>query len=165
MSLRILIVAGLRVYAIYYATQVLSLLPIMVQMISLERGFARLAGDGLSIGSFALGALILWVFAEQIATAIVGRTNLTVDKFALTLQDAYTFAFVFLGLYFVLSSIAATAAQLYYIVTVAAQMPQDAPERWRALFDIYKPGITLIAGFASLIGAPIWSRRLIAQTQ
>ena len=116
----------------------------------------------MTVAVLILIALILWLFADRLAAAIVRGVDTSIDKFGLSLEDAYTFAFVFLGLYFVLSTIGPALQQLYYVVAVVAQLPESDPQRSIAVFQLYKPGITLIAGFASLLGAPFWARKLVA---
>jgi hypothetical protein len=161
MSLRVLIYVGFRVYAVYYGIQVIAYLPSIVQLAALEGPSSRvLLPFLLTVPTFAILAAILWFSAERLASIIIPRSELVIDKFDLSLENAFTLTFVFLGLYFVFSSLASFLQQLYYLVAVVAQLPQDAPERTKAVFNIYRPGITLIAGGASLLGAPWWARKL-----
>jgi hypothetical protein len=163
MSLRVLIYAGLRVYAIYYAVQTVAFIPTIAQLLVWgPQRSASVLPLLVIVLPFAIVAGILWFSAERLAAAIIRNSEPAIDKFTFTLETAYTFSFFFLGLYFVLSSIASFLQQLYYLVAVVAQLSQNAPERSRAFFDIYRPGITLIAGFASLLGAPFWARKLVA---
>jgi hypothetical protein len=152
-------------YAIYFAMQVLGLIPVLVQLFASEEPGHHFYsfGEGLvSILIFTVVGGILWVLADRLAARVAREFNPTLDKFTLTLETAYTFGFFFLGLYFVLASIASALQQLYYVVAVVAQLPESDPQRSIAMFQLYKPGITLIAGFASLFGAPFWARKLIS---
>ncbi len=161
MSLRVLLYAGLRVYAIYYVVQILTLIPFVAQMMLVSAPEVSMAGSYvMNLVASGIVAALLWFSAPRLAAAIIRNSEPTIDKFALTLENVYTLTFVFLGLYFVLSSLASFLQQLYYLVAVVAQLPQDAPERTKAVFNIYRPGITLIAGGASLLGAPWWARKL-----
>jgi hypothetical protein len=164
MSLRILVFVGLRCYAIYAAVQVLAVVPYVVPLAM--AGPASGISDRLLLlvrpMGLALTAVFLWRIADRLAARTVQEANPTMDRFNLTMEDAYTFAFVFLGLYFILSSIASLLQQLYYLVAVVAQLPESDPQRSLALFQLYGPAITFIAGLASLLAAPFWSRNLIA---
>jgi len=160
MSLRILVFVGLRIYALYFILQIVSAMPMTWRFVSMGDPGPQFA---IAIIAFMmLIALVLWSFAHRLAAAIVRGADTSIDKFGLTLEETYIFAFVFLGLYFILSTIGPALQQLYYVVAVVAQLSESDPQRSIAVFQLYKPGITVIAGFASLLGAPFWARKLVA---
>jgi hypothetical protein len=160
--LRLLVFVGLRVYAISFIVQAVALVPLYIQLMSHDAKDARGPWIFLEPIGMILTALVLWTIAGRLATQVVGKSDPMIDRFSITLETAYTFAFVFLGLYFVLSSIASTLQQLYYLVAVVAQLPATDPQRSLAFFQFYRPCFTFIAGLTSLIGAPFWSSKLIA---
>ena len=53
-------------------------------------------------------AVALWKVAPLLARLVVGKHDIAVQLTGLSLEDLYRFAFVFLGLYFALSSLAPT---------------------------------------------------------
>ena len=162
MSLRLLVFAALRVYAICLMVQTLALIPLYIQVIGHDTTGTRGVWILLEPFGAVFASLILWIFAERLAALVVRSSEPAIDKFALTLEAAYTFGFFLLGLYFVLSTIGSTLQQLYYVVAVVAQLPESDPQRSLALFQLYQPGITVIAGFTSLLGASFWARKLVA---
>jgi hypothetical protein len=159
MSLRVLVFAALRVMAVYFLVQVLVLLPVALQL-------APSASAGhflplLQLAATFLVALLLWAASGRFAALIVREVDPAKVAFSLSLGDAYAFAFVFLGLFFILSSLASALQQLYYLTAVLAQLPQDDPHRSLALFQLYGPAISLLAGITSLLGARFWSNQLL----
>ncbi|HEY5037384.1 MAG TPA: hypothetical protein VII74_09660, partial [Chthoniobacterales bacterium] len=79
---------------------------------------------------------------------------------SLSRSDLYSFAFVFLGLFFVLSSFADVINWIHYFATVSSEDP-----RVKSLYQLTRPCLTLALGLVSLLGAPRWTRKLVAYEQ
>ena len=82
----------------------------------------------------------------------------------LTRADLYSFAFVFLGLYFILSSFADVINWIHYFVTVSHNDPARDPHV-ENLYQLTRPCLTFVAGLVSLIGAPHWTKKLVSHDQ
>lgn len=86
---------------------------------------------------------------------------------ALTRYDLYCFAFVFLGLYFALSSLgqALSAAHTHFLVSTM-NPPPPFLERDASLYRLAAPFITLVAGILCIVFSSRLSRKLTsAQNQ
>jgi hypothetical protein len=83
---------------------------------------------------------------------------------SLSRSDLYSFAFVFLGLFFILSSFADVINWVHYFTTASREDPRHDPHL-QNLYQLTRPCLTLALGFVSLIGAPRWTRKLIAFDQ
>ena|SRR6185312_187680 len=77
----------------------------------------------------------------------------------LSLRDLYSFGFVFLGLYFILSSIGNFLYWLHYSFVIAAVRDFD-PERKKSLYEISKPLVTVTAGFICIVFGKYWAEKL-----
>jgi hypothetical protein len=107
-----------------------------------------------------LAAIISWFIAPPLSRLIAGKYNAPVEVSGLSLLDLYSFGFVFLGLYFVLSSLADVLNWLYYSLVIAASHGDFDPERKKSLYGLLKPLITMAAGFVCLISGRRWAKKL-----
>lgn len=94
-------------------------------------------------------ALLFWILAPPVARLVRRGADHSVSIGSLSRCDLYTFAFVFLGLFFVLSD-SATAPRDH-----AAQSPQG-----RNFYQLSRASLTFAAGLVSLLGAPHFTKKL-----
>lgn len=106
-------------------------------------------------------ALLEWWLAPVIARLITRHHDGEVAVGALSRLDLYSFAFVFLGLYFILISIAPTLNWLHYFLKTSAVGSQA--ESQSSFYDLASHLLTLIAGILALFPARRWARRLCAR--
>ncbi|HTJ00036.1 MAG TPA: hypothetical protein VL527_14235 [Dongiaceae bacterium] len=109
-----------------------------------------------------LCATVMWFAASAIARMVAGKADAPVAVAGLTLTDLYAFAFVFLGLYFVLHSLADVLNWLHYAFLVAVAHDDFDPERKRSLYGLSRPLITMVAGLVCLFSGRKWARKLSA---
>jgi len=107
----------------------------------------------------AIGVLF-FMWSQLVARIVTPRSNPEVNLGGLTQYDLYCFAFTFLGLYFVLSSIAETLNWLHYSFLVVRDTHEGNPQRADSFYQLTRPLITLLAGGASLMFAPRFARKL-----
>ncbi len=107
-----------------------------------------------------LAAVAMFFLSQAIARLVTPRTSPELSLGGLSQYDLYCFAFTFLGLYFVLSSVANTLNWLHYFFLVARAAHENDPQRETAFYQLTQPLITLLTGGASLLFAPLCARRL-----
>ena len=103
----------------------------------------------------------LWVTVPWIARIVSRGADATVTLANLSRYDLYSFGFVFLGLFFVLSSFADVINWLHYFTTVSPGTVGADP-RTQKLYQLTRPFLTLAAGLVSLLGAPRWAKKLLS---
>jgi hypothetical protein len=109
-------------------------------------------------------AAVLWMLACAIARLVSRDVDTTVSIGSLSRSDLYSFAFVFLGLFFILSSFGDVINWLHYFATASREDPRhDA--RVQNLYQLTQPCLTLALGAALLLGAPRWTKKLVAYDQ
>jgi hypothetical protein len=106
---------------------------------------------------------VLWILARAIARVVSRGIDANVSIGNLSRFDLYSFAFVFLGLFFILSSFADVINWVHYF-TVSGEDPRRDP-RVHSLYQLTRPCLTLALGLVSLLGAPRWTKKLIARDQ
>jgi hypothetical protein len=89
-----------------------------------------------------------------------GPADAPVSFAGLRLADLYCMGFFFIGLYFVLSSLAPTITWAHHTFLVVVDAPVGNPETRRSLYQLLEPGITLAAGFACVLNGRQWAERL-----
>ena len=104
-------------------------------------------------------ALLEWWLAPVIARLVTRHHDGEVAIGALSRLDLYSFAFVFLGLYFILTSIAPALSWLHYFLRTSAVGSQS--ESQSSFYDLASYLVTLIAGVLALLPARRWARRLL----
>lgn len=159
MPLKSIVVVVLRLFAIQT----------LLQAIGLAVGEAGLHGrydvpprdysGFIAPGGLLVFATIEWLLAPAVAKLVTRRHDTEVSLGALSRADLYSFAFVFLGLYFILSSIAPALIWLHYSLTMSAVGSSSESER--SFYALATPLIGLIAGFMALLPAQRWARRLL----
>jgi hypothetical protein len=116
---------------------------------------------GVLLLIFAAG---LWILTRAIARLVSRGVETSVSIGSLSRSDLYSFAFVFLGLLFILSSFADVINWIHYFATVSREDPIRDP-RVQNLYQLTRPCLTLALGLVSLLGAPRWTRKFVAYEQ
>lgn len=111
--------------------------------------------------AFLAFALLQWWLAPVIARLVTRHHDGEVAIGALSRLDLYSFAFVFLGLYFILISIAPSLNWLHYFLKISAVGSQSEAER--SFYDLATHLVTLIFGLLTLLPAHRWARKLLAK--
>jgi len=106
-----------------------------------------------------LAAILVWLLAPMIARLVSPDPDATVDMSSLTLYHLYCFGFVFLGLYFVLSSFADVINWTHYLAMEAHNSSKPDPQG-QSLYQASRPVLTFVGGLVSLLGAPRWAKKL-----
>ena len=123
----------------------------------------RLSSTGALGYLGAAGLLVFglaeWLLAPLIARLVTRGRDSLVSIGGLTRADLYAFAFVFLGLYFILSAISAVLNALHFFFTLSATASQL--ESQSAFYKLAAPLVRMIAGFLALVFANGWASRLI----
>lgn len=109
---------------------------------------------------FVVAAVVAWPFAPAVSRLVTPRPDSTVSIGGLTRYDLYCFAFVFLGLYFILSSVANAINWVHYYMFLAKITPESDPQRQTSFYQLTQPLITLIAGGVCIALASRLAKRL-----
>jgi len=105
-------------------------------------------------------AIAVFLFSQPIARILTPPPNPELSLGGLSQYDLYCFAFTFLGLYFVLSSIGSTLNHLHYFILTSRTTQENDPERARNFYLFTQPLITLLVGGVSLGFASRCARKL-----
>lgn len=106
-------------------------------------------------------ALLEWWLAPVIARFVTRNHDREVAVGTLSRLDLYSFAFVFLGLYFILVSIAPALNWLHYFLRTSAVGSQS--ESQSSFYSLAAHLVTLTAGVLTLLPARRWARRLLVR--
>jgi hypothetical protein len=157
MTLRFILVIVLRFYAISLAVQALSFLPILAIRVGSLDNFA--VSMLMEMVSFLIISVLIWCIAGRLANAIVRGIDGNIT-FSLTLEEACTFAFVFLGLYFILNGIGPVLVNFFDLLRMDG--PRLLGDRFqvRLIQQFAESGVGVIFGFASVLGARSWARKI-----
>ena len=161
MPLRLIIIVVVRVQCLLLPFDGLRL---FVQS-RLEEGAYGLAHT--SAAAIVLVACVLavagWQLAPWLARLILGERDADVTLAGICLEDLYRFAFVFLGLYLALDSVAPTLTWAHYTFSVAATSVGRTAEQGRALYGLLHPAISVALGLVCVFKGPRWATRLAAK--
>ena len=105
-------------------------------------------------------AVASWFAGPLLSRLITRCYDTTIAISGLSLEDLYTFAFVFLGLYFVLSSIAPSLNWIHYFLAVGS-LPNPVADQRKSVYQLSSSLITLFAGFTVMLPTRRWARRLV----
>jgi hypothetical protein len=122
-----------------------------------ERRFSAVLAPYAPAVLLLIAAAVLWILARAIARIISRGVDTSVSIGGLSRSDLYGFAFVFLGLFFILSSFGDVINWLHYFAT-----HQTPDPRVKNLYQLTRPCLTFVGGWVSLLGAPRWTRKLAA---
>jgi hypothetical protein len=145
----------IRLFCIQWFLEGLTMMPVaMLQPSHSGRSEFGLTID-ISIGMLLL-PVVAWFAAPFLASLVAGKADTTVSVPVLSLRDLYAFAFVFLGLYFVLTSVGDALLWLHY--SMIAPLPRGAldPERDRSTRSL----ITLAGGVICIFFGKTWAGKL-----
>src|SRR5437762_187727 len=109
-------------------------------------------------------AAVLWILTPAIARVVSRGVDTSVSIGSLSRSDLYSFAFVFLGLFFILSSFADVINWIHYFTTVSREDPRHDP-RVQNLYQLTRPCLTFALGLICMIGAPRRTKKLVAHDQ
>jgi hypothetical protein len=164
MPLTSIVVIVMRLFALnWFASAVPLLLSVATPLLPHERSmFALLMpyAPGVLLLIFAAG---LWIFSSAIARVVSRGVETSVSLGGLSRSDLYSFAFVFLGLFFLLSSLPDVINWIHYF-TVSPEDPRRDPHI-QNFYQLTRPCLTLALGLGSLLGAPRWTKKLVARDQ
>lgn len=158
MPLSCIVVVVLRLFAIQTLLKGIDLA--LRTTASLPRGPSLTDAHSIYVAAAALVvfAVLEWLLAPAIGRLTTRGYDAYLSLSGLTRIDLYSFGFVFLGLYFVLSSIGSSMTWVHYFLVVSATGGDSASDR--SFYDLAAPLIELIGGFFALIFARTWARRL-----
>jgi hypothetical protein len=111
---------------------------------------------------FILGALVVFTLSQPIAGIVTPPPNAEVNVGRLSNYDLYCFAFTFLGLNFVLSSVASMINAIHYYFVVVHSTHDGDQKQADSFYRMTRPLLTMAAGFISLLFAPRFARKLAA---
>ncbi len=108
---------------------------------------------GLSLPPFLqiLLAVWAWKLGPWLARRVVDSQDAPVKISGLTLEDLYSFAFVFLGLYYVLDSVGGIVNWIYYGLSAESIRANRDFEIKSALYQLSNYMVPFCAGFACLV--------------
>jgi hypothetical protein len=151
----------IRVFALIWGVHALNLILAVAAAATRHRDSGGLMNfaSGLTV---LFGAVGIWYLAPHIARLVTRPADASVNVGGLSRSDLYSFAFVFLGLYFILSSIADVMDWVHYFTTVSKDDPRNDPSI-QNFYDLTRPCLTLLAGLLSLLGAPRWTKKLVSR--
>jgi hypothetical protein len=166
MPLKTLVVIAMRFYAIYWFIESISELLLFLPTIAAFQ--AQLHDQKIDtliylvIPIAMLGiAIFLWIIASRLSSQITKGHDTQLDLTGLTKEDLYSFAFVFLGLYFFLSSISAFMQRAYQFFYRGISLEEGNPQKMEFLYQLSGPAITLLVGLLCVLGAKGITRKLI----
>ncbi|CAN5401241.1 hypothetical protein BH09VER1_BH09VER1_09120 [soil metagenome] len=167
MPLNSIAVIVLRLFALNWLLHDIGLWALAVQQsLSGSRPPYLLAAFFLPALLLLVASAILWLLAPRIARLVSPSPDAAVALSSLTRYDLYCFGFVFLGLYFVLSSFAEVINWTHYFATVAhnAKVPDQELQK-QNFYQLTRPGLTFVGGLISLFGASRWAKKLVRREE
>jgi hypothetical protein len=161
MPLSSIVLIVVRLFALSWLLQALALIASAIAVPLPYRHYmsATLIHYGPAV-FLAILAIFLWILAPAVARFVSGGFDASVNMGSLSRSDLYSFAFVFLGLFFILSSFADVINWIHYFAVAPEDLRHDP--RIQNFYKLTRPCLTLAAGLVSLIGAPRWTRKLIS---
>jgi hypothetical protein len=164
MPLSSIVVIVARLFALNWLLQAFVLIASALTTPSVQERSVSTALMGSAPGVLLLIlAVFLWMLAPAVARFVSRGVDTTVSVGSLSRRDLYSFAFVFLGLFFVLSSFADVINWIHYF-TVSRDAPTRDP-RIQSFYDLIRPCLTLAAGLICLLGAPHWTKKLTSRDE
>src|SRR5277367_4857040 len=137
MPLKILIVIALRLYTIYWLIEGISQFVVLIPV------FMGLDSRGINMPVYfyflpPIGMLfiagILWVSAFRLSSQVTKGHDTQLTFVSLTKEDLYHFAFIFLGVFFALSSIFSVLQTGYQFFAYEYPLSDSNPEKGRYLW-------------------------------
>lgn len=162
MLLSKIVIVVLRLFSIQMVGQSINMVVTFRATIAMERSRQPDAWVVYLLpAAFCVFALLQWWLAPVVARWVTRHHDGEVAVGGLSRVDLYSFAFVFLGLYFILTSIAPSLNWLHYFLKVSAVGTQS--ESQSSFYDLATHLVTLFAGLLTLLPAHRWARKLAAK--
>jgi hypothetical protein len=168
MSTRSLVLIAIRLYALYWLfvnfSGLATLIPMYLAMdseIQSKEIWSLLAAPLITM----ILSLALWFCAVPLSKAVTRGQNSELSIAMLSREDLYRFAFVFLGIYFVLSSISTVVHAAYQFIAFDLTLPDTDQHRGKDLVPFAAASLTMFVGFACVLGASKWSRKLMSKDE
>ncbi len=160
MSLKNIVVILLRLFSLYWLVSSISMFAsvaaTMMPYHSTHPNFWNYAAPVFLL----ILAVVVFLLALPIARFVTPPSNDKLSLGSLSLYELYCFSFTFLGLYFVLFSIANTFNWLHYFLLVSHCSNGSDPLQFASFYKLTGPLITLISGGLVLLFAPRCARKL-----
>lgn len=159
MPLRSIIVVFLRISVIQFlAFALIGFTPLMAMKSAWPMGLFSLC--------YPILAILLWVFAEPIARLAIRDHETTVPLGGLSRVDLYAFAFVYLGLSFLSSSIGSICVNSLLLINHAMNHPAIEDTLYtQSAQQLAKQSVQAILGLVCLFNANRFARKLAAREQ
>jgi hypothetical protein len=164
MPLKTLVVIAIRLYAIYWFVQSLADLLMRISTIGV---FLTRDGEMLSLIYLLIPlvmisiAVFLWIIASWLSSRVTKGRDTQLEFTVLTGEVLYSFAFVFLGLYFALASISAFMQRAYQFFAIGTALEEGNPQKSEFLLQLAGPTLTLLTGLLCVLFAGGLARKLI----
>jgi hypothetical protein len=162
MPLSSIVLIVVRLFALSWLLQALALIASAIA-VPLPRGhyaFAILIHYG-PVVLLTILAIFLWILSPVVARFVSRGFDTAVNMGSLSRSDLYSFAFVFLGLFFILSSFADVINWIHYFAVAPEDLRHDP--RIQNFYKLTRPCLTLAAGLVSLLGAPTWTKKVLSR--
>lgn len=160
MLISTIVLLVVRLFSVQWLVQGLGLLAITFTEVTGVQGNSLILLKFVPPSLAILFATAAWVTAPFLARIIPGKQDATVAISGLSLRDLHAFAFVFLGLYFALSSLADMLNWFHYFLSIAASRGDFDPQRQTSFYELSRRVITFIAGLVCIFYARRWARTL-----
>lgn len=159
MTLRAALVIALRFYALSLIVEVVSLIPSFVVLGS-SSGFDNFSWLFLMqwIGLVII-AVFVWCVAGRLAAGITRDVDGNII-FQMTFEDACAWAFVLMGVYFMLDGIAPLITSIFAYLQWDGPHVTDDKFAVKLTHDLERWVIQFSAGFACVLGARKWARKI-----
>jgi hypothetical protein len=159
MPLADIVIVVLRLFAIQTFVQALSIAASATASLRISSAPAYISY--LPSAALVIFAVLEWVLAPAISRVVTRAHNPAIQIGTITREDLYSFAFVFLGLYFILVSVAPTMTWLHFYLFWSARAGDYGGTR-NSFYDLASHLITLFAGILALVPARKWARKLMS---
>jgi hypothetical protein len=166
MPLRTIVVVVLRIYTINIVVQgLVSFIAILPAYASLPDTDAALRWSYLyPVGLVVLGA-ILWCATLPLGRLVTKGHDVSITAVSLTKEDFYRFAFVFIGAYVVLNHVFPAVENGFKFFQYDFNEPPGSPQKGQYLAPFAADIVALILGFALVLGASQWTRKLLKREE
>lgn len=106
-------------------------------------------------------AILVWITGSRIAKVVTPKKEYSVNLGGLSRRDLYSFAFVFLGIYFLLTSLSSVLVSSYFLITFSpSPATRMSVDHFTALV---RESVRLVVSFFLLVFADRWARLLLSR--
>ena len=156
-----IILIVVRLFSVQWLVQGLAALPLSFVEMAQGQDTSRATWTLMMPVLTIVLAIVAWFLAPLLARLILGSKDTALQIPILSLVDLYAFAFAFLGIYFVLSSLAGAVNWFHYFLLVAASHSDFDPARRTSFYELSRHLITLFAGLACVFYGRRWARKIL----